>query len=804
MRRLIFCLLILHFRLLFAEPIQLIVWGMGVSPTDKGLEAAMAEFRKLRPDIEVQLLGMGAGGANSQKLMTAIVGRVPPDVIYQDRFSLPDWASRGAFQSLDDLIERDRVLDPDCPIPQQYYASAWEEGMYGGKVYGIPIGFDVRALYWNRGLFRKNASKLRAAGLDPERPPRTWSEMLEYNRVLTIRDKNGVLMRAGFMPFFGGDTLYPYLFQNAAAILSKDGRNCEIANADSVQAIEYLAENYKILGGYEEARRYQGSFRAEQNDPFMGEDVAMKIDGDWYLYGIAKYRPEMDFAVSPPPIPDQRFLREGRFAEIENAPATVGGGFAYAIPVGAKHREAAWSFIKFMTRVQTRILEVQAQWNYELKRGRTLIPSLKAQIEANQIQLAKFIAPDPKFAKAQRELVSLLPFAQVRPITFAGQLLNNEIATATESALMGRASPIDALNRAQTIVQRELDAHFQQEKFTVIDSRVPFLLSASVGLLAVAGLLIVYRRAKLGLIERQEARWAYCFVAPAIVGFLCLTVGPMVSSLYYSFTRYNVLTEARWVGTANYADLASLHGDRVAKGFANVAYLGLIGVPIGIMVGLAVALLVNHKVKGIRWYRTMFYLPAVLPSVASAILWMWILNPSPEKGMINSAWNSTILPWINVPAPGWLQSEAWSKPSLILMSLWGAGGGMMLWLAALNGIPKQLYEAAEIDGATAWRRLLSITIPQLTPFIFFSTVMGFIGVIQLFDPVYVMNQAQGGVGPGDSLLTPAYQLFVDGFHYFRMGTASALAWIIFVVVLGVTAIQFLLARKWVFYESEKS
>jgi len=205
-----------------------------------------------------------------------------------------------------------------------------------------------------------------------------------------------------------------------------------------------------------------------------------------------------------------------------------------------------------------------------------------------------------------------------------------------------------------------------------------------------------------------------------------------------------------------------------------------------------------------RFYRTFFYMPAIVPGIASAVLWTWVLTPDPNKGLINAFWQKTITQWLNVPPPAWLNSADWSKNALILMGLWGAGSGMILWLAGLKGVSSTLYEAASIDGATPKQQFWKVTFPQLSPIIFFNLVMGFIGAIQQFDSIYVMKPpSDGSVGPDDSMLVPVFHLFNNGFTYFKMGYASAIAWAIFAIILVLTFTQFGLSKLWVHYEVDK-
>jgi multiple sugar transport system permease protein len=780
------------------------VWGTGFGPDSKGFETLVREFERRHPRYRVRVLSLGVGGMNPQKLMTAIVGNVPPDVVHQDRFSVSDWAKRGAFLPLDDLIARDVAAgDPYVPRAEEYYEAPWMEAQFNGRQYAIPTSADNRTLHWNKRVFRESAADLRAAGLDPERPPRTWSEVLAYSRVLTRFDENGNLTRAGWLPNFGNSWLYLFAFQNNAEFLSPDGRVCTLYTPESEEALQFMVDGYDLLGGYEEAMKFQGTFRGQEHDPFFTGQVAMKVDGDWVFYGIARFAPNLEFGAAPAPVPDDRFYRRGRFVDEKDTFITWTGGFSWAIPRGAKNVEGGWAFIKFATSLEGRMLEMRSQNEWERRRGRQFVPRILAHRPTNEAAFRELAPVNPFIRDALRMHIDMQEFSRMRPPTFVGQLLWDEHVRAIENACRKRMTPREALIAGQTVVQRVLDEEFKKERFPVIDMRVP----AFIGLFgAVIGVGVWYAaffgRTRIGRLGKIEARWAYLFVAPWLIGFLVFTLGPMLASLFFSFTQYNVLSEARWVGLANYQDLIDVDRANILKSFSNVLYLGGIGVPLGLVTGLAVALLLNAGVRGMRYYRTLFYLPAIVPGVAATVLWMWILSPDPNRGLFNAAWLATITEWFAVQPPGWLSAEAWAKPSLILMGLWGAGGGMILWLAGLKGIPNTLYEAASIDGATPGQQFWSVTVPQLSPIIFFNTVMGFIGSLQEFDRVYVATQG-GGAGPGDALLTPVFLLFENGFSYFRMGYASALAWVIFLIVLILTLIQFKLAPKWVHYEGRR-
>ncbi len=792
---------------------DLVFWGVSVGVDNKGQDAVIREFERRHPDIRVRILSMGSGGMNPQKLMTSIVGNVAPDLVFQDRFSISDWASRGAFRPLDDLVERDKN-EPGSPTKDKYYPAPWNEATYGGKVYAIPFGADNRILYYNRDVFRAKAAELRAAGLDPERAPRTWSEVRAYSKVLTERNARGELTKVGFMPNYGNSWLYIYAFQNDvrndASFLSPDGRRCTMANPRAEEALKFIVDAYDDLGGsgdvtgYEKAKAFESGFQTNENDPFILGKVAMKIDGDWIGNGLSRYAPNLDFGVAPAPVPDDRYHHRGRFKDERDTFVTWVGGYSYAMPRGGKNVEDAWTYVKWAESLEGQKVFAEAQSKWERSKGRVYIPKQIANRVCNEYLVAHYAPKYPNYAAAVRMHTRMARFARIRPATFAGQVLWNEHVRALEAAAAHKATPRAALLESQGNVQRELDAYFDKAKYPVVDMRLPALAAAAVAGLFALGLVFAFSRLRIGRLERAEAKWAYLFVAPWVLGFVLLTLGPMLASFFFSLTQWDVLNEARFVGTKNYADLVGSDWPRASKAFGNAAYLAGVGVPLGLFTSLCVALLLNAAARGMRLYRTVFYLPAIVPGIAAAILWSVVLTPDSSKGLLNGYWVNTISAWFGTPPPGWLNSADWSKPALIVMGAWGAGSGMLLWLAGLKGVSSTLYEAASIDGANPTQQFWSVTFPQLSPIVFFNTVMGFIGAMQEFDRQYVLaGTGQGSVGPDDSMLTPVYHLFNNGFTYFRMGAASAIAWVIFAIILVLTFSQFKLAPRWVHYETDK-
>jgi len=307
--------------------------------------------------------------------------------------------------------------------------------------------------------------------------------------------------------------------------------------------------------------------------------------------------------------------------------------------------------------------------------------------------------------------------------------------------------------------------------------------------------------------QRHELRAGLSLISPWLIGFLLLTLFPFVASLYWSFCDYDMLGVPRWVGFRNYERLATelYEGGTFARALANTAYFAVVSVTLSVILGITLAVSLSQKVRGRAIYRSLCFLPSVVPLVAASVLWMWLLDP--QQGLVNG-----VLEIFSLPAQNWFQSTsaaawppAWpadhlgrvfgSKDGLVLMSLWGIGNLLIIYLAALGDIPKGLYEAAEIDGAGRVRQFFHITLPMLTPVIFFNVVMGLIQSVQAFTQIYLVSDGRGD--PAGSTLTLSLHLFLTAFKDLDMGYASAMAWVMFVLVMLVTVWLFRTSRHWV-------
>jgi multiple sugar transport system permease protein len=300
------------------------------------------------------------------------------------------------------------------------------------------------------------------------------------------------------------------------------------------------------------------------------------------------------------------------------------------------------------------------------------------------------------------------------------------------------------------------------------------------------------KRRPLRTASKGEERRFYIFIAPWLIGFILFYAGPIIASFWISFTEWPMLRSPTWIGLGNYARIFG--ADRLfRKALFNTAYYVVFSVPLQIALALIIAILLNQKVRFMPLFRTFFYIPSLITGVSVAVIWSWLLNP--QFGLINH-----FLGIFGIQGPEWLFDTKWAMPAMILMSLWGVGGSIVIYLAGLQGIPEHLYEAVEIDGGGWLAKFRHVTVPMMTPTIFFNLIMGVIGSFQTFAQFFIMTRG----GPANATLTYVLRLYQVAFEDFKMGYASGLAWILFLILVVITLIQFYGARFWVYYEASST
>ena len=287
----------------------------------------------------------------------------------------------------------------------------------------------------------------------------------------------------------------------------------------------------------------------------------------------------------------------------------------------------------------------------------------------------------------------------------------------------------------------------------------------------------------------SERRWAWLFVGPTIVGLAILSAGPILATLGISLTDWDLLTPPEWVGLENFQQL--LGNERFWKAMANTVFYTIVSVPLGMAIALAIAMGLDQALRGITWIRTMYFLPLVTSAVAVGLVWLWIY--APQGGLLNA-----LTGLLGIPPQRWTSDPFWAMPAIIAMSIWqGLGVSLIIFLAGLQAIPTEYYDAASVDGAGRWARFRRVTLPLLTPSLFFTGILSLIGAIQVFDQIYVL--ARPGK-PTEATITLVYFIYEEGFNYFRMGRASAASWILFAIAGVLTLVYFRFQRRWVHYQ----
>jgi multiple sugar transport system permease protein len=758
LRRLIAIVLAALGALSGARATETIVFWYGASQKERAaIEGLVADFHRAHPGIRVRAM-LTPMAQIQQKLLLSVAGGVPPDVVrfYTDLGG--ELMAREGLERVDHLARRDGV---DL---KAFYPVALQQNTFKGRLYGMPWVLSPKALFYNRRLFRE-------AGLDPDRPPRTWDELRSAALRLTKKDSRGNITQLGFGEVF---EFRCYLWQSGGELLSPDGREPAWNSETGVRTLEWWKRFAdEQAGDFEQIQRFNSQFSGAATDSFGTEKVAMRLDSPFRIPDLQLYFPKLDYGI----------------ASIPTNGATVSEvvGNSLVIPRGSRHVEAAWTFIKFATTREQQLKVCRAS-------GR-----LPARIDA---------ANDPSYRNDPRlgPFARQLPFGRSIPVVPGYMEMAAALDRQLEQAYKGNLSPREALDRAAAEGRRILSRSMEDvSPLTPVNwRRVIGGMGLLYAALAAGGVAFVRSRTGGSKRARREAVEFFGFLTPWLIGFSVFTFGAVSASLVLSFSRWDVLTPGRWVGFRNYADLF-FRDPRFVKSLVNTLVYTAMAVPLGVAAGLATAMLMNTKVAGIRFYRTLFYLPVVVSGVATAMLWSALFNPS--TGLVNRLLTAPVLPsfagglhWVPLVAspPGWLADPAWAKPSLVVMALWGVGGAMLIYLAGLQGIPGQLYEAAELDGARGWRRFRHITLPLLTPVIFYQLVMGIIGSFQVFTQAFVMTGGSGA--PEDSLLFYVLYLFNNAFQWLKMGYASAMAWILLVIVLLVTLVNFVLAKRWVYYE----
>lgn len=755
----------------------------------RAIREGISEFEQVHPNIHVKLENVNAD--YQEKLLLQIAADVAPDVAMMDPGNFQRFAKREAILPLNQFFG----VDPTFDI-HRYYKEIVDPHSYKGTLYVLPRDIaPMGIIYYNKRLFDE-------AGL--AYPDGTWTwdfkirpELREKDFIwvmqqLTKKDSTGRAYQWGYSA--GLEDFAKMLYLSTGAQSADDNEAPTKVLMDDpriVRAYQFAADlslKDQFIPSPTEVSTVQ---QASEHLLFTQGRVGMFQSGIWDVPAMRLEIPKSgpgsfgwDIALAP------------SYADGTRGYPT--GGSGYCILAQTKHPKEAWLLTEWMAGPPG----MQAMARAGL-----------AQPAIRDLALGEPWIPGPHTPAIQQvphnRIVTdtAVPYVRFGPTADYWHDVNDDIAQVVPTIWDGTKTAKEALTIATRRAQLRLDRILQERELPAYNWTSGAVGGA--GLVIAAGLWVYWpeRKKRLSNRARKEALAAYVFIAPWLLGLLLLTLGPMIFSLLMSFSKWDVIRPAQWRGVGNFVE-AFVQDPRFWSAVKVTLTYTIVALPLGLALSLALALLLNVKVRGIAFYRTCFYLPSLASAVAASLIWKKIFQA--DGGLINLivyGWDghgnflgvATLLkPFATAHGQvNWLGNEKTALGSLIVMSLWGAGGGMIILLAGLQGIPQFYYEAATMDGASRWRQFRMVTLPLLSPSLFFSMVTGFIGAIQTFTSAYV---ATGG-GPNDSTMFYALHLYKEGILAMRMGYASALAWILFVVVLAVTGFQFA-ASKWVYYESE--
>ena len=733
-----------------SDAVELRFWvGTDPAQNEKG-RRAMDEFEAAHPGIRVKLEQYG--GDRADKYLAAMQAGKCADVIWVHWSVLPSFAAKGALAPLDEFCRADR-FDLD-----DFFSTMLEAYRYKGMLYALPHQGSTQMLVYNKDLFD-------AAGLAYPNENWTREDFLAAALKLTVRDAAGRAVQVGCLP---GD--WASWVWSAGGEVASDGlTQFHFTDPKTVDGLRFY---FDLRNRWKVTTRDMTLRGADPTkvDAFESGRVAMQVTGPWTFEGYSRV---LKFRWGASVFPRGPGGRQTRLA---------GGGLA--IWAGSRHKRAAWELTKFLTGRQygekyvSLLTEVPGRRSvaYGAYSRQTFPCDVKVILDS----------VDPRSST-----VRVWPRSEKWPVL--SELVNEQL----ELALLGHVALDEALERITERGHRLL-GHAAPGAEAARPYRVGWADYVGVGLL-LAGLaaVAVWRgrralakaRVEGGALRRTNL--GYLFLAPNAIGFVAFTLIPLLASLALAFTDWQMLRpQVRFVGLANFVRLLGFHdgpggwtpNDRnFWYFFYNTAFL-MLGIPLSMAASLFLAILVNQKIRGVVAFRALFYLPSICSGVALYMLWRLMYHA--DYGIINRA-----LAWLGVEGPNWLQSIAWAKPALILMGVWTAAGGasMIIYLAGLQNIPPELYEAAHIDGASAWPRFRHITWPMLAPTTFFILTMSLIGGFQGgFNAAYIMT----GGGPAGSTTTIAYYIYNVAYSgELLMGYGCAIAWVLFVLVFAATILN---------------
>lgn len=762
----------------------------------KVLKRVLTQFESENPDIKVKLEAYPDYATYHQKMLVLFAGNTAPDVAMMDPGHFQALANRKALMPLNDLAAKTPGFDLNA-----YYKQIVDAHSLKGKLYVLPRDIAPSGLvYYNKKAFDE-------AGIPypdgtwtwdfKERPELKEKDFLWVMHKLTKPGPGGKPSRYGYVAGWPGLMADTMMWSSGARPANDDQSPTKLSyDTPEMKRVYDLLVDLSIEKKWVPSN-VEVSNVLQQNTTqlFIKQKVAMFQNGIWEVPNVRRdmkpgSKDFFDWDIAPFPA----------FANGHKGYAT--GGSGYAIFTTTKYPDQAWRLTRYMAGP----VGMKAMAEAGIAQ-----PAIRA------LALSDCWLPGPNTPKEQQWPHSRIvtdqevPYVNFGPTSEQWPEIQSIVDARRDSIYNGLISPDKGLQIGNQEGQARLDSLLKEEELP------PFPWNAGIfaGLLIVgaivAGVYLPERGIKYTLRERRENAAAYRFISPWLIGLCIFTLGPMILSLLMSFMNWDMIRPAQWRGLHNYTE-AFTEDPTFWVSLRVTAVYTLVSTPVGIILAIGLALLLNQKVRGVPLFRAMFYIPSIASAVAMTLVTRKIM--SPDDGLLNKVLYSPALnkvfhigAWINgysQTKPGemanWLGNEHLAMPAIILLSLTGVGASMVVLLAGLQGIPQYYYEAATVDGAGPMHKFKAITLPLLTPAIFFSLVTGFIGSFQVFTQVFIITNGANG-GPNNSMLVYMITLFRNAFTTLRMGYAAALAWVLFAIIMGFTLLQFK-GSKWVYYESE--
>lgn len=750
------------------------------------------DYEKQNPGIHIKLENFTDYNLYHQKMLVLYAGNAAPDVAMMDMGHFQALSKRKALLPLNQFF----ATTPGFDI-KDYYKPIVDAHTLQGQLYVLPRDIAPQGLvYYNKRLFDEAHIPYPDGSWTWDfkvRPELKEKDFLWVCQQLTKRKPDGSFKQWGFASGWPEQIAKTFAF-------SYGGRLAD--NPESPTKVEWDSE--KMIKGYQlgsdlmnklkfmpNSTETTGVLMATTQHLFVQQKIAMYQNGIWEVPNMRReLKPgtkdffEWDITLFP--------------AYKDGTRAAPTGGSGYSIFSSTKHPAEAWKFTKYMAGPPGMTAMAKAGIAQPAIRSLALTPD---------VWLPGPHTPKDQLYPPSRIVTDrAVPFVKFEPTSDLWPNVVDRMQSGLDLLWNGQSNAKDVLTNSAALGQQRLDDSLKNENLPTFNWNYGILF----GLVLIAAILFcVYwpeRSKPYTKREKLENRTAYKFLSPWLIGLAIFTLGPIILSFVMSFTDWDMIREAKYRGGGNYSE--AFREALFWKSLGVTTVYTAISVPVGITFSLLLALLLNQKVRGVSIFRTMYYIPSLSSIVAASLIWRKIFNP--QDGLLNRviygadghSWLGSVLShWAGTPDKpvDWLGTQSTALPAMILMSFWGVGAGTVLLLAGLQNVPQQELEAATLDGAGIVKRFFAVTLPRLTPTLFFALVTGLIGTFQVFAQALIMTN---GGGPNDMTKFFVYRIYEVAYNTMRMGYGAALSWILFFIILIVTLIQFSAQRRWVYYESE--